>query len=245
MKNGGQAVRRSGGRWVVAAFGSAVLLTACPTVRLTAQIGYDPGHSPYHDIRGGSGPRLSVGYLTGGRGRIPVGISDGPTMGLNYDLSVGGPFTFSFGAAYGFTTRRIVNPFVGRDSATSGLIPNRVALFDAGLLLSLTGHKSWHGIAPYFGASMGLAISDSLKADSSGYKFGTTFTLMPAVGVRWYPASRVTVQADARLLMWKLNYPASFKEPNPVDSTRVQPVTATDNQWTFHPWFAFGVGWSF
>lgn len=223
----------------------ALLLTVYPPNRLAAQIGYDPGHSPYHDIRGGSGPRLSFGYLMGGRGRIPVGISDGSTVGLNYDWSVGGPFTFSFGAAYGFTTRRIVNPFVARDSATSGLLACRVALFDAGIQLGLTGHKTWHGFAPYFGASMGLAFGSDLKADSSGYAFGTKFTLMPATGVRWYVAPRLVVQADARLVMWKLNYPASFKEPNASDSTRVQPVTASDNQWTFHPWFVFGVGWTF
>lgn len=237
--------KKDGRRWIVPGIGLATLLSAGPPVRLSAQIGYDPGQSPYHDIRSGSGPRLSVGYLTGGRGRIPVGISDGSTVGLNYDLSVGGPFTFTFGAAYGFTTRRIVNPFVARDSATSGLLACRVALFDAGIQLGLTGHKTWHGLAPYFGASMGLAVGSDLKADSSGYTFGTKFTLMPATGVRWYASPRMVVQADARLVMWKLNYPSSFKEPNAVDSTRVQPVLATDNQWTLHPWFVFSVGWTF
>jgi hypothetical protein len=238
-------MKKIDGRWIRCVLGVAMLVTARPPVRLSAQIGYDPGHSPFHDIGGGSGPRLSFGYLMGGRGRIPVGISDGSTIGVNYDVSVGGPFTFTFGGAYGLTTARIVNPFVGRDSATSGPVASRVVLLDAGILLGLTGHKTWHGLAPYFGASMGLAFGDSLKADSSGYTFGTKFTLMPAMGVRWYPSSRFVVQADARLVMWKLNYPSSFKEPNAVDSTRVQGVLASDNQWTFHPWFVFGVGWTF
>ena len=39
----------------------AVLLSVCPTVRLSAQIGHDPNHSPYHDIQRGGDVRFSVG----------------------------------------------------------------------------------------------------------------------------------------------------------------------------------------
>src|SRR6266498_727272 len=51
---GGKAVWRYGGRCIR----FAALLTAVPAFRLTAQVGHDPSHSPYHDIRRGTGPRL-------------------------------------------------------------------------------------------------------------------------------------------------------------------------------------------
>src|SRR2546423_14295207 len=45
---------------------------------VSAQVGYDPGHSPYHDIPRGAVWSLSGGYLGGGRG----GGGGGPAGGL-------------------------------------------------------------------------------------------------------------------------------------------------------------------
>ena len=80
----GRAVWRSGGR--LAAVGcAAVLVTALPPDRLTAQVGHDPGSSPYHDIRRGHVIRVLGGYLNGGRGTVPVGPTGGATGGLRYE----------------------------------------------------------------------------------------------------------------------------------------------------------------
>src|SRR2546425_523083 len=63
---GGQAVRQSGGRWLRLAvgLGGAVLLTAPPADRLSAQVGYDPSHSPFHDVRRGAGLRFAASCPT-------------------------------------------------------------------------------------------------------------------------------------------------------------------------------------
>src|SRR5437879_13346613 len=55
----------------------------------TAQVGYDPAHSPYHDLPRGGAVAVSVGYLSGGRGDVGVGLSDGPTADLRYELTFG------------------------------------------------------------------------------------------------------------------------------------------------------------
>src|SRR2546429_9419366 len=49
---------------------------------VSAQVGYEPGHSPYHDIPRGAVWALSVGHLGGSRGDVGVGPSDGLTGGL-------------------------------------------------------------------------------------------------------------------------------------------------------------------
>src|SRR5216683_2978091 len=71
---------------------------------LAAQVGYDPAHSPYRDIPGGGVAVVSAGYLGGSRGSVGVGLSNGATGGLRYEVSFGAVGA-SLGLAYGLTTR--------------------------------------------------------------------------------------------------------------------------------------------
>jgi hypothetical protein len=78
----------------------------------------------------------------------------------------------------------------------------------------------------------------------SGYQFGTKLTLAFASGVRWYPARRIMITADARAQLWRLKYPLSFHSAAP-DGSRVIPLTQPLNDWTLHPWISVGIGWIF
>src|SRR2546430_10232396 len=90
------------GRWL--------LLSILPTLHLSAQVGHEPSHSPYHDIRRGGVGVITVGYLGGSRGGPGVGISDGPTGGLRYEVAFGNALGASLGIAYAQTTRFVVDP---------------------------------------------------------------------------------------------------------------------------------------
>jgi len=216
-----------------------------PRSVLSAQVGHNPAHSPFHDIRPGSGPALSVGHLGGVGGRAGVGVLGGTTWGAHYDFTLGGPTLITLGASYAETERFIVDPTKGSASRRSGPFDDDVVLFDLGLQIRLAGAKTWHGLAPYVGAALGLAFGSALPSDTSGYDFGTKFTIAPGAGVRWHPGRRISVQADARALFWKLRYPLSFKNPSPVDGTRVLPLDDTQSEWTRHPWVTLGAGWIF
>ena len=216
-----------------------------PWNRVSAQIGHDPGHSPYHDIRRGSGVRLVLGYLSGERGTVPVSMTDGTTFGVRYEAWMGKSVSFTAGLAYGQTNRFIVDPFKDDSVRKSGPIDDDVILADLGLQLSLTGAKTFHGFAPFVATSLGLAFGSRLPSDTSGYQFGTKFTFTPGTGVRWYPGRHVTVQVDARLVLWKLRYTINYKTPLSPDGTRVLPLLAPETDWTTHPWVSLGVGWTF
>src|SRR5438270_14088759 len=54
---------------------------------VSAQVGYEPGHFPYHDIPRGAVRALSVGHLGGSRGDVGVGPAHGQTGGLRHDVS--------------------------------------------------------------------------------------------------------------------------------------------------------------
>src|ERR671922_1766503 len=92
-------------RWTVrTAVALGALLTVYPSDRLASQVGYDPAHSPYHDIPRGAVWALSVGHLGGGRGRVGVGPADGLTGGLRYEVAFGAVGA-SLGVAYARTSR--------------------------------------------------------------------------------------------------------------------------------------------
>src|SRR2546429_7361672 len=117
---GGKAVGRYGGRGIR----SAVVLTAVPAFRLTAQVGHDPSHSPYHDIRRGTGPRLVFGYLGGERGTVPVSMTNGVTFGARYEAWMGKSMSFTAGLAYPQTTPYIGDPVLNDPGGRYGLVDN-------------------------------------------------------------------------------------------------------------------------
>jgi len=209
-----------------------------------AQVGHEPSHSPYHDIRRGGVFVLTFGYLGGSRGGVGVGPSDGKTGGIRYEVPFGAVGA-SLGLAYAGMNRFVVDPFKDTTSRKTGPFTDDVVLLDAGLQLVLTGRKTWRGFAPYVGGALGVAIGGKSPRDTSGYEFGTKFTIAPNAGLRWYPARRLSVRGDFRLVLWKLNYPTQFKQPDQIDNTPVLPIAASLTEWTSHPWATIGVGWTF
>src|SRR5207302_730857 len=221
-----------------------VLFSIVPAFHLSAQVGHEPSHSPYHDIRRGGVGVITVGYLGGSRGGPGVGISDGPTGGLRYEVAFGNALGASLGIAYAQTTRFVVDPTKDSLSRRTGPFNTDVVLADVALQLALTGRKTWHGFAPYLGGAFGAAIGGGSPPDPTGYDFGTKLTVAPGAGLRWYPARCVSVRTDFRLVLWRLKYPLDYKNPSP-DGSRVLPLTAPLTEWTAHPWITIGLGWCY
>ena len=214
---GGWADRRMGG-WLVrcACVGVATtVLSGYPASRLSAQVGHDPANSPYHDIPKGAAWVATFGYLSGSRGSVDVGPSDGATAGLRYEVPFGA-IGASLGLAYARTQSFVMDASTTTDSLSrkSGPYNASVVMADVGLQLALAGRKSWRGLASYIGGALGVAVGQRIAKDSSGYKFGTKITLAPNAGFRWYPARRISLRGDFRLELWKLTYPLSYKQTN-------------------------------
>lgn len=235
----GRADGRTGERRIIVRTAMCVvaLLAAHPPIQLSAQVGHDPGASPYHDIRHGAMVRVVGGYFGGTRGKIPVGPSYGPTGGLRLEYLAGNMFVFTTGIAYARTDAYYVTAYDPTPRRV-GPINNSLVLADVGLQLSLTGGKTFHGLQPYVGGTLGLAFGSTIAADTSGYQFGTKFTYGPEAGIRWYPARRVTFELGGRIVYYKLQYPLSYR-------LYVLSPTAPRSEGTAHPWATFGVAWTF
>lgn len=246
----GQTAGRPDGRlrrFVVSA--TMFLLAVGPSGRpAVGQVGHDPANSPYRDVT--LKPTLSpyFGYLMADRGRARVGVSNALTFGVRYELPTGRSLLFQFGTAYLRGDRFVADPRADSTSPQrlTGPFNAAVLLADIGVQLRLTGTKSWHGMAPYAGVGLGMLFDADSPTDSSGYKFGTKLTLSGTTGMRLYPSRRITINAEARAQLWRLKYPLSFHDTNQApDHSTVVPLRDPLNDWTLHPWFSLGIGWTF
>jgi hypothetical protein len=241
------AIKRSSGSAVRCVL-VTVFLTAQPLNRLTAQVGHNPGTSPYHDIPVHQTIGVFFGHLSADRGRAGVGPSNASTFGLRYELPASRSLLFAFTVGYLKGDRFIVDPRADSTSAErrTGPFPSDLLITDVSMQLRLTGGKTWRGLAPYFGVGLGLVNDVHSPGDTTGtgYQFGTKITLGGGPGVRWYPAPRLVVTGDVRAQLWRLRYPISYHTPAP-DGSRVVPLTQPLTDWTLHPWISLGVGWIF
>jgi len=227
-----------------------MFLSNIPTFRLSAQVGHDPEHPPYRDIRLHSGPVFFVGHLSADRGTAGAGTSNAQTFGARYEIPAGKALHFQFTGAYLHGDRFILDPRADSSSPArrTGPFKSDLAMVEVGMQLRLSGNKTWRGFAPYVGTGFGLTFDVNSPGDTtrSGYNFGTKITLAFSSGVRWYPARRVLVDADVRAQLWRLKYPLSFHDTQQAsDHSTVVPLTQPLNDWTLHPWISLGIGWIF
>lgn len=228
----------------------ALVLSALAVTTVSAQVGHPPESSPYHDIRKGHTFTVTGGYLSGDGGRFGIGPHDGELFGARYDIRTASAIQMGIGFASGSLDRFIVDPFVRLSNRRSGPVSQSVTFAELALQLNVTGGKSWHRLAPYVGASAGIAFGSGTPADTSRYEFGRKIYLAPTAGVRLFLSERLHLRAEARATFWKLKYPTTFQdEPVEEPGTPGSPnaVIPGDNleEWTTSSWLQAGLGYSF
>jgi hypothetical protein len=211
-----------------------------------AQVGHPPGGSPYKDIPKGHTVTGLAAQFGGAGGRFGIAPHDGPLFGLRYDVRTASPIQIGLLFARGTLERLIVDPFVEVENRVSGPVDQTVSFVEIDLQLNLTGGKTWHRLTPFAGAGVGLTFPGSTPADTSGFRLGKKIYLAPHAGFRFFITDRVHLRTDARVVFWKLSYPASFtreptldpEAPPVIDDGRV-------SEWTTSSWLQAGVGFSF
>jgi hypothetical protein len=211
------------------------------------QVGHPPEASPYRDVRAKHVLSVTAGYLAGSSGSAGVGATDGPIFGARFDLHVSGPAEITFGLELADLNRLVLDPTKSAATRVKGTASQSVILGEVGLVMRLTGEKSWRGLVPYFGGALGLAVGSSVAQDSSGFTFGTKFQVSPRLGVRWFLSNRINLRIEGRDVLWRLSYPDLFFEA-PVeaedDPPILDPTTMDETEWTHHPTLTFTLGYA-
>ena len=210
------------------------LVTAFAPPTALAQIGHDPAHSPYRDLRARHQITFTGGYLAGGGGEAGAGPKQGPLAGLRYSLSLSGSLEMTVGVHGANLDRRLVDTTASPDSGSLGIARQSVIIADAGFTLRITGPKTWHGWMPYVGASLGLATGSTVTKDSSGFAFGNPFQFGPRLGLRRYGAGPVSLWIEAWDPIWRLRYPGSWQ-------SGATPRVSVGREWVHHPTLLVGL----
>lgn len=207
-----------------------------------AQVGYPPDHSPYRAITSRTSLSLLGGYIAGSSGNVGVGLADGFVGGLRYEMRLTGPTDGSLTLSWGRLQRMVPHPLAAADAQLTGPVRQSVLFITGGLSILLSGDKTWNGLAPYFGGTIGVGFGGSLPADSSGYLFRAKLATGPHLGVRIYPHRSVVLRVEGQLLFWQLKYPSSFFTGPDGGTPILDPTVASTSEWTVHPSLLIGLG---
>jgi hypothetical protein len=209
---------------------------------LAAQVGYNPAHSPYHDIAKGSSLTFTGGYFGGSGGSIGVGPNSAWTFGARWDFRAGEAVSFGAGVDRGSFERLLINPFLPVDQRNQGTVTQNVTMAQVHLQLNLTGGKSWNHFAPFVALSGGFAFAQRQVEDTSGFNFGNRFMFAPNAGVRIFLGDRLNLRGQISGVFWKIPYPVSFRVANPAGPPVL--LDGRQSEWVVSPWFQFGLGYT-
>jgi hypothetical protein len=177
--------------------------------------------SPYRFLDYSQHAGIYGGHVMAEPGRAGLGPQPGPVLGGRWAIRVSGPFYG--GAEIGFmpTTRLVRDTvFVAADSAfrVVGEADMRLISVMANMTFSVTGPRTWHGLRPLLSAGAGAVFAPGSTIEEEAdfaanvrYRFGTSFAGQFGAGVEWFPASRVSVRADARNALWRVAVPEGFR----------------------------------
>ena len=228
-------------------FALITLLAVSPS--LTAQVGHTPERTPFRDLTARTNLVVQGGLLGGSGGRLGLGPSSGPLYGVRFETLLSGPSDGFFEVMLGRPERLIIDPTAAAATRTTGPVSQSLVLVDAGLTILLAGEKTWNGLAPFVGASLGLAFGRVPAADTvSGFRFNGKLATGPHLGFRYYATRTVSLRVEGRLLFWQLKSPSVYFQPPaqaPLDAPVLDFANDPDSEWTSHPVLNLGLGIAF
>ncbi|HEX2091331.1 MAG TPA: hypothetical protein VHG28_02975, partial [Longimicrobiaceae bacterium] len=160
---------------------------------------------------------------------IELGPRSAPLVGLQYGFRFAGPLAGEARVGFGPTERKVYAP--GTATGSDPAVPQEVGTADvallmgeAGLVFSLTGQRTWHGIAPFLVGTGGLVADLNRGSDAdeevtaaARYDFGPAFAVGFGIGTDWFPTERLSVRLEGRDRLWKIEVPPGLR-PSSVRS---------------------------
>jgi hypothetical protein len=118
-------------------------------------------------------------------------------------------------------------------------------MFEAIIQFNLTGSKTWNGIAPYVSTGLGVVLASATPADTSTFKFRTKGALTPGLGARVFLTPRLFLRLEARSTFWQISYPAVFRQPPPLDTSKPPLISGPGKEWVTNGWYTVGLSYAF
>jgi hypothetical protein len=174
--------------------------------------------SPFRYVEEAQEAGPFVAYLDADAGRFGFGPEPGVAFGARYGLDVSGPLGLEGSTIFFPTSRDVVNLRLGEANRRVDVADMALLLVDARLRFSLTGRRTWHGIAPYLvaGGGLGFDLAGNQEGDQKlqqedRFEFGTGFLGLLGGGLRVTLGGPLVARGDAQLTLWQLDTPQGFQ----------------------------------
>jgi hypothetical protein len=227
-------------------------LTAIARSASSQQVGYDPATSPYRDVTFRQGVTPFAGWFNAALDPAGVAPKSAPMAGVRYDLQLAGPAQFMVRTAVVKGQRDVIDPRQPAGSRALGEKPSTLLLADVGLVVNLTGQRSWHQIVPLLQFGAGIASDLSAGEDVGNYKFGgtagTTFALTLGGGVRYVPGGRLErweVRGDVTDYLYAIKYPGSYFGTVTAPLSGVLAYGSPASRWRHNAGLTLGLSYRF
>jgi len=215
-------------------------LMAATASSAAAQVGYPPDRSPYRDRDYNRDWTFFGGQFTAERDPVGVAPTDGPMAGIRWQMHLTGPLYFGVRLAGASADRTIIDPAKNIEERVVGTEKVPLMFVDAALEMSLTGHKTWHGIAPFVNGGVGF-VGDLRGANDVGsYRFGIPFSMTLGTGLSWAVARNWSLRFDWSHFIYRISYPTTYYLKTTEDPPLL-PAGASRSFWRRNPALLIGV----
>ena len=216
---------------------------------LAAQVGNAPGRSPFHDLTVRQTFSLSGGRFGGNTAAAGVGWRAGPMGAVRLDTRLAGPIDFYVAIGFAGSSRFKINTELDTLTRKSGPFKRTLFLTDLGIVLNLTGAKTWHGLAPYLGVGAGWMLPSATETDTGGYNAGANFTLTPSLGTRIFVTRALAARIEVKDYFFRYEWPTLYFFPHDRNSNPLpfvlDPATTNNRQWRHNLALTVGLVYGF
>jgi hypothetical protein len=197
----------------------AALLAGAVLLPMAAQAQEIPSPYRFIDTRHQAG--VFVGFASENRGALDLAPGGGLLFGARYGIELGGPFALEAASYLLPTDRNVYDPgvAVGEAPILLGNTSSLLGALDGRVRFTLTGARTWRGLAPFVSLGGGL-IGDLGRdreleeehelASDERFTFGPSFLGALGAGVRWLPTENLTIRLDTSLSIAKAGTPRAF-----------------------------------
>jgi hypothetical protein len=176
--------------------------------------------SPYRYVERAQSLGIDAGYLLIDAGQYDTNPQSGPLVQIQYQGRFAGPVSGVATLGLVPTNRSIYTRANGAATATQvDEASSLLVMAEAGLRLSITGPRTWHGLQPAIAATGGfvgdLAGRTEIETQLAGDQLvalGPAFAVGLSAGTDWYPTDRLSVRLQAADHLWRRRTPAGLTD---------------------------------
>lgn len=196
---------------------AAALVSIASTHPLSAQ----EVPSPYRFVETKWEVGLVGGYADLASGRFGFGPKSAMTVGGRGGIHISGPLGFEMVADVLSGTRDVVDPGRSEEDRVVGEADVLLGSVEGRMILTLTGDRSWHRLAPYVSLGGGMVFdvgsdqpADEILLAEDRFDFGSSFLGTAGLGSRLFLSDRLVLRGDGLFSLNKIDTPPGFSDPD-------------------------------